>query len=347
MVVSSGWPGDPELTLMSGGEALPPDLATALRERSRELFNLYGPTETTIYTNGAAVENTDQPLSVGPVLLGNRAYVLDDNLEPVPVGVVGRVYLSGTNLARGYTRAASATAERFIPDPFADRPGERLYDSGDLARYMPDFRIEVLGRSDYQFKIHGVRAEPEEIEAALTRHPGIVEAAVAPVREQDAQRLVAYIVRRYGSTPDVAELRQHLKCYLPDPLIPSAFVDVERLPRTANGKFDRRAVSKWGAPAPSPRREHVAPSTDAERYWVRLWGEVLHTDGIGITDNFFELGGDSLLAVQIAIRATQEGQRLDQQDLFLYQTIAELAAARGGDNNPELKRDQNTIAAAQ
>src|SRR5439155_15016786 len=235
-------------------------------------------------------------------------------------------------LARGYLNRPDLTAEKFVPDPLSAGPGARLYRTGDLARYLPDGSIEFLGRKDHQVKLRGFRIELGEIESVLARHPGVRDAVVM-VREDHPgeKRLVAYVTGRDGQTVQVGALRDHVKRRLPGYMVPSAFVTLEKLPLSPNGKVDRRALS---APEPADQLSaegFVAPRTPAEAQLAELWAAVLRVDRVGVHDNFFELGGDSIISIQIVPRAAQSGIRFPPRQLFQHQTVAELAAVAGSE----------------
>ncbi|HEU0053788.1 MAG TPA: amino acid adenylation domain-containing protein, partial [Longimicrobium sp.] len=272
LLVDSGWEGGEGLRALSGGEALPAELAARLRERVGALWNVYGPTETTIWSTarhlGAGPDVGRGPVSIGAPVANTRVYVLDSYLSPVPVGVPGELYIGGAGVARGYLGRPGLTAEKFVPDPFAAEPGARLYRTGDLARWRTDGTLEFLGRNDHQVKVRGFRIELGEIEAALRRAPGVTDCAVV-AREDEAgdQRLVAYVV----GEAEAAALRGQLRLSLPEYMVPGAFVALEALPLTPNGKLDRKALP---APdlAPAERR-YVAPRTPVEEVLAEIWAE--------------------------------------------------------------------------
>ncbi len=297
-----------------------------------EVWNLYGPTEDTTYSTGVLVPRQGGEPTVGRPLPGDTAWVLDPRLRPVPAGVPGELWLGGTGLARGYLGRPHLTADRFRPDPFShqtdrtdrsDRFGSRLYRTGDLARFRPDGEIELLGRLDHQVKVRGFRIEPGEIESALTRHPAVTEAVVAARGEGERAHLVAW-VEAVGTGP--RELRAWLGERLPAHLVPGAWVLLERLPRTPNGKLDRAALpaaEAVGEGAP----EHVPPRTPAEELIAGVWADLLGAGPIGIHDDFFTLGGHSLLAVQVLARLREPfGVELPLAALFETPTVAGLAA---------------------
>ncbi|GAA4545283.1 non-ribosomal peptide synthase/polyketide synthase [Amycolatopsis samaneae] len=307
----------PTAELLLGGEALVGEALTEWRAAhpSVAVLNVYGPTEATVNCAEFRIE-PGQEVAAGPVPFGRpqgnaRLYVLDALLRPVPVGVVGELYISGGGLARGYLNRASLTAERFVADPFVT--GERMYRSGDLARWNSAGELVFAGRADDQVKVRGYRIELGEVEAALTARPG-VSSAVVVVRDD---RLVAYVV----STVDTEDLRSSLVNVLPAYMVPAAFVALDRLPLTTHGKVDRDALPEPEAVA---KAGYVAPRNDTEQTLADLWAEVLGVERVGVEDNFFELGGDSILSIQVIARARRVGLRFTSQQLFLRQTIAAL-----------------------
>jgi amino acid adenylation domain-containing protein/non-ribosomal peptide synthase protein (TIGR01720 family) len=320
------WEDLPALrTLNVGGEACPPELA-ARWGRGRRMVNGYGPTETTVgATLGWDWEPGRKP-PLGRPLPNVRCYVLDRRLKPVPVGVPGELCVAGVGVTRGYLNRPALTAERFLPDPFGP-PGERLYRTGDLCCWLPDGQLEFLGRIDNQVKLRGFRIELAEIEAVLGRHPGVAQAAVEVRGDGAARRLVGYVVARERPAPAAAELRRFLKDKLPDYMVPAAFVALDVLPLTANGKVDRKALPEPGEGGANTDEAYVAPQTEAERLLAGVWADVLKLERVGARDNFFALGGDSILGIQIVARAAQAGLTFTPKDLFRHQTLAELAAA--------------------
>ncbi|MET0622898.1 MAG: amino acid adenylation domain-containing protein [Pyrinomonadaceae bacterium] len=313
------------------GEALPGTLVRQLYQLPavRQVFNLYGPTEDTTYTTCEAVprELAGSP-AIGRPVADTQIYLLNDALQPVPVGVAGELYIGGCGLARGYLNRPGLTAEKFVPDLFSTRGGARLYRTGDLARFLGDGRIEYLGRIDHQVKLRGFRIELGEVEAALLEHPAVRAAAVEARALDDLEkRLVAYLVPREGQEPPAAELRAHLKTKLPEHMLPQHYVWLPELPLTPNGKVDRRALP---AP-PSPHAEgaagnYVAPRTATEELLAGIWREVLRVERVGVEDDFFELGGHSLLAAQVASRIRETCQvEVPIFRLFESPTIARLA----------------------
>ncbi len=328
LLLAAGWQPGSGLKVLCGGEALPRELAAQLLERSASLWNMYGPTETTIWSTVHAVTESNAAIVIGRPIANTQVYILDRHLQPVPIGVVGDLYLGGDGLARGYWRRPELTAEKFIAHPFARTPGERLYKTGDLARYLWDGSIDFLGRSDHQVKVRGFRIELEEIEAVLSQHPA-VQAAVVVAREDSPgdQRLVAYLINRAGQQATGSELRNFLRLKLPDYMLPSAFVNLPAFPLTPNGKVDRRQLPPpQGAVVDEVRTTYVAPRTPMEELIVQIWRETLKIEHVGVHDNFFDLGGHSLLSMQVIARLQKAtGHRLHPRDIIL-QTVEQLAA---------------------
>ncbi|MBP7336120.1 non-ribosomal peptide synthetase [Niveispirillum sp.] len=315
----------PLRTVILGGEAMPPELAARHTERlpGTALHNEYGPTEATVWASVHRVVPADRtgPVPIGRPAPHSRLYCLDTCLNPQPAGVPGALLIGGPQVARGYLSHPALTAEKFIPDPFT--PGARLYHTGDRVRRRRDGNLDFIGRDDSQVKIRGFRIEPGEVAALLSAHPAIRDAVVLPEESGGrVRRLVAYLV---GNVPEPAALRAYLGERLPDYMIPGAFVTLEALPLTANGKLDRRAL-----PAPDQAAGdavHAPPRTPTEMLLAGIWREVLGVEQVGIHDNFFSLGGDSILSIQIANRAGRAGFAISVRQLFQHQTIAELARA--------------------
>ncbi|GCD40789.1 non-ribosomal peptide synthetase [Streptomyces paromomycinus] len=309
------------------GEPLPRDLADRLyaRDGIRKVYDLYGPSEDTVYSTFAIVpEHGDKPL-IGRAVAGSRAYVLDDHMNPVPVGIAGELYLGGEGVAQGYHARPSLTAERFVPDPYGSRPGGRLFRTGDLARWHPHGELEYLGRNDRQVKLRGFRIELGEIEAALRRLPGTREAVVVVHEDQPgARRLVAYVVAEGAAAFDGGEAARTLQATLPDYMVPAAFVALPTVPLTPNGKVDWTAL-----PSPEParaRRPHRAPRTGAEKTIAAIWSEILGVERPGTDEGFFDLGGDSLLLARVfgRVKVAFPG-KVVMTDLYQHPTISALA----------------------
>lgn len=347
LLIESGWESQFPLKMLSGGEAMPKELAAQLLTKGTELWNMYGPTETTVWSTVYQVKDAEQRILIGKPIANTDIYILDSLLQPVPVGVAGELHIGGSGLARGYLQRDDLTTERFIPNPF--RETERIYKTGDLARYLPDGNIECLGRLDFQVKIRGFRIELGEIESVLVKHSNVQQAVVI-VREDfpGDKRLVGYIVALKNPNPSIQELRSLLKEYVPEYMVPSIFVFLEALPLTPNGKVDRKALpvpeqSREAAiipatqkaldlPAPTTQEkpekpEEIAkPKDDLEVQLVNIWEEVLNISPISTTDNFFEMGGHSLLAISL-IREIEKtyNKELPLPILFQSQTIQQLA----------------------
>lgn len=323
-------PGKATRAFIIGGEALLENHLDYWRKQlpSAKLINEYGPTEAVVgccVYDASVQPDTSGIVPIGRAIANTQLYILDQYLQPVPIGIPGELYIGGVSLARGYLNKPDLTAEKFIPNPFADAKSSRLYKTGDLARYRIDGNIEYLGRLDHQVKIRGFRIEVEEIETVLTQHPQIQQATViAHFDEFGKQRLVAYIVLHPATTNEVdhTSIRSFLQQQLPDYMIPSSFVTLPTLPLTSNGKVDR----SWLISNVSSRvvTSNIQPRTANEAKLVKIWSEVLSV-AVGIDDNFFELGGDSILAIQIIARANQAGLNLTLKQLFQHQTIAQLA----------------------
>ncbi|MDZ7358889.1 MAG: amino acid adenylation domain-containing protein, partial [candidate division KSB1 bacterium] len=274
-----------------------------------KLINEYGPTETVV-----GCMNYDTPhdfrkrgsVPIGFPIANMKVYLLDQNLEPVPIGVPGEMYIGGVAVARGYLNRPDLTAEKFIPDPFSGKPGARLYRTGDLAKYLPDGNIEFLGRIDHQVKIRGFRIELGEIQATLGKHPGIKENVVIDWRVDGDTRLVAYYVPGQEPAPSMDELRAFLEEQLPEYMIPAAFMKIDSIPLTSNAKVDRKALPAPHLSRSDIKKEFVAPRTRTESELAKLWTELIKIDRVGIYDSFFELGGHSLLATQLLARVREQ-----------------------------------------
>jgi non-ribosomal peptide synthetase component F len=319
----------PELrTMVLAGEALTAELVERWA-RGREFFNAYGPTEATIWSSASrCVKGNDKP-SIGRPIFNTRIYLLDEDMKPVPVGVTGQLFISGIGLARGYLNLADTTAEKFIPDPFSEEPGRRMYKSGDLARYEPDGNIMFVGRADDQVKIRGFRIETGEIEAALKEFNEVSDAAVVVRKSANGdQTLAAYVVPAPNHQPDEGELRNFLKQRLPEYMLPAMFLTLEALPLMPSGKIDRKALPAPEDFAQSAADKYVAPRTQVEEVLAKIWAQVLGVERVGVNDNFFQLGGHSLLATQIISQLRETLQKEVQlRTLFDSPTVAGLAEA--------------------
>nr|MBW4550746.1 amino acid adenylation domain-containing protein [Aphanocapsa sp. GSE-SYN-MK-11-07L] len=339
-----------------GGERALPDRLQAWHQCMNQgvnqhvrLINCYGPTETTIGATlcdlSASIKASDREVSIGKPIQNVQAYVLDAHLQPVAIGVPGELYIGGAGVARGYLNRPDLTAEKFIPNPFAQpftpqaqtdtdtfpSLSSRLYKTGDLVLYRSDGNLEYLGRIDAQVKIRGFRIELGEIEAVLSQHPAVRETVVVD-REMESgdKRLVAYVVTdvvtEWQPAPSISDLRQFLQEKLPSYMVPVAFVLLNALPLTPNGKVDRQSLPDPDLSTPALDTVFVAPRTAIETTFAEIWTQVLGVKQVGIHDNFFELGGDSILSIQVVARANQACLQLTPKQMFEHQTIAELAA---------------------
>lgn len=324
-------------TLVIGGEAFPVELAArAVQSLAAEcrLFNEYGPTETTISCSIFPISREELAhdrehfaMSLGRPLDNTQVYVLDPHLQPVPPGVIGELYIGGVQLARGYWQRPELTAKSFVPNPFAQKVGERLYKTGDLVRFTAGGKLEFLGRIDTQIKLRGFRIELGEIETALQRYPK-VEAGVVMAQEDPSgdKRLVAYLTHQGATPPTPAELRVFLKEHLPEYMIPSAFIALECFPLTSNGKIDRQSLSTLEGVSQQKEIGHDEPRTQLEDVLVEIWAETLKVETISTHDNFFEVGGHSYLAAQLMKRIHEILQiQVPLQVLFEGPTVAQMA----------------------
>jgi amino acid adenylation domain-containing protein len=327
LMIEAGWKRTASLKMLCGGEALPKDLATKMLERGKELWNMYGPTETTVWSSVKKIEKGPDPIFIGPPVANTQFYVVDKNMQPVPIGVSGELLIGGLGLARGYLNRPELNKEKFIKNPFSDL-SPRLYRTGDLVRYLSNGDIEFLGRTDFQVKLRGYRIELGEIENVLSGHKDIKEAVVSAKqnKNQDKQ-LVAYIITDSNKELKSADLRTFLKEKLPEYMIPSVFVRMEKFPLTPNGKIDRKALPEPESGKINIGSAHVAPRNDIEKKLVEIWKRILGLSNIGINDNFFDLGGHSLLAVKMFAELERlTGIKLPLVTLFEHQNIYELVA---------------------
>lgn len=325
LLIESGWKGEPGLKALCGGEALTRKLAGQLLSRTGDLWNMYGPTETTIWSSVNRIVAGDDPIAIGLPVGNTQLYILDKELQLVPAGVAGELHIGGEGLAQGYLNHDHLTREKFIPDPFSSLPGARLYKTGDRARYLVNGSIGILGRGDDQVKINGHRIELGEIASILLQHASVQDGIVI-ARQEDAgeKRLVAYVVPKIDSPVNTAELREFLGKKLPPFMIPAFFVSLDSLPLTPNGKIDRKAL-----PFPGEARwpdGYAGPRNEVEKTLREIWQHVLQLDRVSIHDNFFDLGGASMQSLQVVARANSYGFQLTVENIFEYQTIAGLAA---------------------
>jgi amino acid adenylation domain-containing protein len=329
-------------TMLLGGEAVPASLIHLLRKVfNGDIYNMYGPTETTVWSTSYRIQEVGSSVSIGRPIANTQIYLLDEALQPVPVGEIGELFIGGDGVARGYWKLPDLTAERFITLPSLSV--QRLYRTGDLARFLPDGNIEFLGRADYQIKLRGHRIEPGEIEAFLEQCRGVRQAVVVLREDREGdKRLVAYLVASAGGPESPAELRATLASKLPDYMVPSAFVFLPSFPLTHNGKIDRKALLKLPPPNLSAQTPDGASEagTEIEQIIARAWREALAIPSVGFTDNFFDLGAHSLTLAEVQTRLQQElGREIPLVDLFEFSTVAALAAHLAG--------SQTVIAAIQ
>jgi len=335
--------------LIVGGESLDPVVMAGVLRNSppQHLVNGYGPTETTTFAithEITEVAEGAKGIPIGRPIANTQVYLLDGHGEPVPVGVAGDIYIGGAGLGHGYLNQPGLTAERFMACPYSTVAGARMYKTGDLGRYQADGKIEFLGRNDFQVKLRGFRIELGEIEARLAQHPGIGEVVVMKREDSPGEiRLVAYYTLAKKESGEAAEsarkeeseeapaivsaetLRKHILGSLPEYMGPAAYVELESLPLTANGKLDRKALPRPGGKAHASR-EYEAPKGETEITLARLWAELLKLERVGRHDHFFELGGHSLLAVSLIERMRGEGLQADVRALFVTPTLMELAS---------------------
>ncbi len=350
-LLDANWGTSPALRMLCGGEALAADLAVRLQTHGRDLWNLYGPTETTIWSTCANMVDEDSARHpvLGRPIANTRIYVLDGQGQPVPLGAVGEIYIGGAGVARGYLNRPELTAERFVQDSFSPHPNARMYRTGDLGRYLPDGNLEFIGRRDQQVKIRGFRIEPAEIEAHLTAHSPVREAVVLAREDHPGdKRLVAYITTARDSKLTPGELasllREHLRARLPEYMVPTAYVQLDAMPLTPNGKLDRNAL-----PAPQEatyaRRAYEAPQGPLEQTLASLWEELLAVSSISRHDNFFELGGHSLIGMRsIGLLSERFQVNVPLRILFDAPTLAQITSYIQGDGSASQKEGTETPA---
>ncbi|HEY0171708.1 MAG TPA: amino acid adenylation domain-containing protein, partial [Pyrinomonadaceae bacterium] len=344
LLLAAGWQGGDHFKLLCGGEALDGLLARELVARAPSVWNLYGPTETTIWSAVRRVSAEDAGAGYVPVgrpIANTTLYVLDAQLRPAPTGAAGELFIGGDGLAQGYWELPALTAEKFVPDHLGGRPGARLYRTGDLARWRADGTLEFLGRLDNQVKVRGFRVELGEVEAALAKCAGVRQAVVAAWKDGGGgQMLAGYVVpAEPASPPDTGELRRSLLERLPEPFVPSLFVLLDSLPLTPNGKVDRKALPKPEGRRPARADAYAAPRSEVERQVAEIWRQALGVEKVGLDDNFFDLGGHSLLLAQVQSRLSQAGREVSMLDLLRHPTVGALAA--------RLEREGADSAAAQ
>ena len=334
-VIADDWPAGIALrAVLTGGDKLHRWPENRL---PFAFVNKYGPTEVSAVTTWAPMHPTtprNQSPPIGRPIANTETFVLDKSLQPVPIGVPGELYIGGIGLARGYVNQPDITAEKFIPHPFSNEPGRRLYKSGDLVCYQSDGNLEFLGRHDSQVKIRGYRIELSEIENSLLEHADIREAVVLGREDQTGlKHLVVYFVPEPGMVPQTNQLQEFLQERLPAYMIPATFISLKSLPLNSNGKIDRRALLSLEQGEVASTVTYVAPQNPIQETLAEIWAEVLGIQRVGIHDNFFEVGGDSISSIRIIARAGQKGIALSPNDLFLYPTIKELANQSGSGQN--------------
>ena len=330
--------------MLLGGEAVPAALIHHLRQIFHgEIHNMYGPTETTIWSTTGRIEDVSTLVSIGKPIANTQIYMVDAQMNSVPVGEVGELLIGGDGVARGYWNRPELTAEKFVTIPALT--SSRIYRTGDLARFLPDGNIEFLGRADYQVKLRGHRIEPGEIEALLERCPGIRQAVIVVREDREGdKRLVAYLVGE-SAAPDAAALRATLAAQLPDYMVPSAFVFIDAMPLTDNGKIDRKALLKLPAPAIAAATDRPGdqPTNETERFVARIWQEALGIPAVGMTENFFDLGAHSLTVAEAHAKLQEVlGREIALLDLFQFSTVSSLAAHIGGSQTQNQVSDRAT-----
>ncbi len=324
MLLEAGWKGMPNLQLLCGGEKLSRELADQLLERCATLWNVYGPTETTVWSSAAKIEADGQPITIGQPIANTTLYVLDAHMKPTAVGAPGELFIGGDGVARGYLKRPQLTQERFVPNPFSEG---LIYKTGDRARYRADGHVEVLGRTDDQVKVRGFRIELGEIEHALQATPGVLRAAVVVHQDGEDQNIIAYLVPAPGVLLTPAELRGALLQTLPDYMVPAAFVMIDALPTTPNGKLDRKALPAPDWAVARKTRDSVPPETPTQITLARIWESVLKIEHVGIHESFFDLGGHSIMAARMMAQLRGPfGLQLPFHNILRAPTISRLAA---------------------
>lgn len=326
-MLETGWRPAQEMTLITGGEALSRSLATRLLETGCELYDCYGPTETTIWSTVCRKTAGNRFNSIGRPIANTQVYVLDAHRRPTPIGVPGELYIGGEGLARGYLNRPELNAEKFVSNPFRPDPPSRLYRTGDLCCWSADGQLEFHGRSDHQVKLRGHRIELGEIESVLGEHPCVTQSVVMLRKDRPGdERLTAYCVPAAKSALPIAELKSHLRSRVPEYMVPSVFVELSALPLTSNGKVNRQALPLPDDARPDLETGYVAPCTAVEQRLAKIWRETLGIDKVGLEDDFFDLGGHSLLAVKLFARIEQEfGRKLPLATLFQHGSISHFA----------------------
>jgi amino acid adenylation domain-containing protein len=344
LLLEAGWKGGTGLKVLCGGEALPRDLADELLARSPSVWNMYGPTETTIWSAASPVRAGPEVVTIGGPIANTEFYVLDKNGRPVPIGVTGELHIGGDGVARGYWNRPELTAEKFIPDPFRGDPHYRLYKTGDLVRYRPDGTLEFLGRLDTQVKVRGFRIETAEVEHVLEQHPGVRKCVVVAREDTPGDKqLVAYVVG--APAPAAGDLRRFLSAKLPAYMVPSVFIAMEVLPLTPNGKIDRKALPCPDASGTVRSQDAVAPRNPREQTLHDICAGVLKAGGFGVLDSLFDLGVDSIQVFQIVARANDAGLNLTPNQILAGRTIAGICQELDGAGRTPRGREAPRLAA--
>jgi acyl-CoA synthetase (AMP-forming)/AMP-acid ligase II/acyl carrier protein len=331
MLIGAGWMGSPQFRALIGGEGLPPDLASQLLARTGELWNMYGPTETTVWSTCWRVEEPARSISIGRPIANTQIHVLDERLQPCPIGVPGELWIGGDGVTLGYWNRPELTAKCFVADPYSKAPGASMYRTGDRGRWRHDGWLEHLGRLDFQVKVRGHRIELGEVEANLASHPQVARTVVLAREDRPGDvRLVAYVVP-LAAMPEANVLRTYLRATLPEYMIPQHFMAITTIPLLPNGKLDRKAL-----PAPAEQSEPVEsgggamPTTPAEIAVAAIWRQLLGVPFVYKTDNFFELGGHSLLAMRAIAQIEAELHIRIPPRRFIFETLAQIAATATG-----------------
>lgn len=327
LLLAADWKMDRPFKVLCGGEPLPKDLAKDLIEKAGGVWNMYGPTETTIWSTCYHITDVDQEMLIGKPIANTRIYLLDKQMNPVPIGVQGELYIGGTGLARGYLHQPDLTKKRFLKDLFCKEKNARMYKTGDWCRYLEDGNIEFYNRIDNQVKVHGFRIELGEIESVLNQHPDIQEAAAAVFDgHQGNKRLIGYIVPKV-EPPSAERLRAFLQEKLPYYMVPSIYVTLDRMPLTPNAKIDRKALPEPDKARPELDEAYIAPANEHEKRMAKIWQNTLDIERIGVHDNFFVLGGDSLLVVKLITKIQKEFiTDIRVAKVFQYPTISSLVS---------------------
>ncbi|MEP6948356.1 MAG: amino acid adenylation domain-containing protein [Ginsengibacter sp.] len=325
LLLDTGWAGKPGMKALCGGDVMTRKMADQLLALVGSLWNVYGPTETTVWSSVSQIEKDDRPITIGQPIGNMQFYILDQYLQTPPVGVIGELHITGEGVSRGYLNNPQLTGEKFIANPFSSKSGVRLYKTGDLARYLPNYEIELLGRNDDQVKVQGHRIELGEVTAVLLKHPSVNDGIVVTrIEKSGDKKLVAYFVPKSGQQTNNAVLREYFIKKLPEYMIPSFFISIDSLPLNTNGKIDRKRL-----PVPGDILQnsgYVAARNEEEEIMTKIWQNVLDVEQVGIHDNFFDLGGASIQSIQIVAKANMFGYQITVENIFEYQTIAGLAA---------------------